>query len=233
MWPDPHQAADFASDDGTAWHRDATGQWSAYDPMLGWRPTAFNSVPEALVLVVGGTGQGTLMAGRQTSAGPGNREDPTSVLAHILANDQAATLLALGLEDDPPMADVVRTILANAPPDEKGRFMATVVRADALEVELSKLVESEAHLVPGYEGQPPKAVQLLAQMLGYLVNNQVGAFARLGAEQHLSWTLLPDRLEQMKQLSPAERRQMAGCCAYVRQRSMIPTGMQELLATNP
>src|ERR1039458_3794370 len=46
MWPDPHQAADFASDDGTAWHRDATSQWSAYDPMLGWRPAEFSSVPE-------------------------------------------------------------------------------------------------------------------------------------------------------------------------------------------
>jgi hypothetical protein len=95
------------------------------------------------------------------------------------------------------------------------------------------MIEAEPLLSHPFESQTSEAVRLLGEMLTYLINNQVGAFARLGEEKELGWAVLPDRLEQLKELSPAERQRMSGCCAYIRQMAFLPTTMSELLTAEP
>jgi hypothetical protein len=164
------------------------------------------------------------------------KSDPRTALVSfqdMLVRDQASALVGLGLEHQPSLLSAAQYILTRATPIQRNHFQATIDRAHLLGIELTHLIETDPVLVLGYTGQTEEAVRSFAKMLTCLITNHVGAFARLGAEKELPWAILPDRLERLKALSPSERQQMAGCCAYIRQTAMFSTGMEELLAAQP
>jgi hypothetical protein len=99
--------------------------------------------------------------------------------------------------------------------------------------ELRKLVTTTLWLVHGWESDPDAAVDLLKTMLAHLMAERVGAYARLGRDSGVAWSPLVDFLEGLSALTDAERRKMAGACAYIRQRSMLITGMEEPYAVQP
>ncbi len=181
-------------------------------------------------------GQQPASAVKAEDALPVPKTDPRTALVgfqDLLDKDQATALVGLGLEHQPALVNAAQYILSRATPEQRTRFQGTITRAHALEAELTELVESEPDLTRGFEGQSDEPVRLLARMLAHLINNQVGAFARLGAEKQLPWSIIPDRLEHLKELTSAERQRMARCCAYIGQMSMLSTGVNELLHAQP
>jgi len=77
------------------------------------------------------------------------------------------------------------------------------------------------------------ALELLASMLGELLKQHVGAYARLGRDNQVPWVFLVDRFEALRPLTPADRTLLAGPCGYIRQAGMLTTGIEELLAAKP
>ena len=171
--------------------------------------------------------------GPRQEAGPIKGDEALIIFHQMLEKDQASALVGLGLEHQPALQNAFQYIVSHAPRHQRDSFRATIARAQALESELARMIEAEPLLSHPFESQTSEAVRLLGEMLTYLINNQVGAFARLGEEKELGWAVLPDRLEQLKELSPAERQRMSGCCAYIRQMAFLPTTMSELLTAEP
>jgi hypothetical protein len=167
------------------------------------------------------------------AAAPIKGDQALIIFQQMLERDQASALVGLGLEHQPALQEAFQYVIAHAPRDQRDSFRATIARAQALESELTRLIVAEPLLIHPFESQPLEAVRLLGEMLTYLLNKHVGAFARLGQEKELGWAVLPDRLEQLKELTPTERQQMSGCGAYIRQMTFLPTTMQELLSAEP
>lgn len=94
--------------------------------------------------------------------------------------------------------------------------------------ELASLAVADPTLVPeGY------TADLLVALLDNLLRQRVGAYARLGNESGAPWILLPDTFEGLQTLNRDERTRLSGPCGYVRQRTMLPTMMDELLEEQP
>jgi hypothetical protein len=101
---------------------------------------------------------------------------------------------------------------------------------EALRQELAQLIAEEPDLLGRTNMPHDQAVTVFAELLNHLIRNEPGAYARLGTKNQLPWGILPEKLLQLRSLSPTERAAMAGCCAYIEQTAMFPTGIDILLA---
>lgn len=156
----------------------------------------------------------------------------------------AATIAAMGggpedlidYADDLGMSvEAARATLlecANLTDDERQSIseagMPNSLVREPVKQELVSLVAADPPLVPdGY------TADLLVSLLDNLLRQRVGAFARLGNETGAPWILLPDTFESLRSLTDDERRTLSGPCGYVRQMTMLPTMMVELLEARP
>lgn len=134
------------------------------------------------------------------------------------------------------LSDSERNAIAELSVDETQQASANAgpdLGRPELGEELQKLVATTSWLVRGWEHDPDAAVDLLETMLAHLIAERVGAYARLGRESGVAWSPLVDFLEALSALTDAERGKMAKACAYIRQQSMLITGMEELYAVQP
>lgn len=167
---------------------------------------------------------------------PGKSGRAEQYVAFLLEKDLAVSLLSGDLGISPLIPDFdasVAAVMTKASPQQRKLYETVIEREKALRAELAHLLKVEPSLARMNMSDPKRALETLADMLGFLIGGRGGDYARFGRDGDAPWLFLVDQFEMLPSLTDYERMRMIGCCAYIRQVGMTPTGMDELLAMDP